>query len=165
MPEGAILCSEAITAGQAIADATRTARRHDWLANPGGAIGAALPLAVGAAVACPDRKVIAVSGDGSAMYTLQVLWTMARERLDVTVIVLANRGYRILLGELGNVGVTEVGRNAERMLDVADPELDWVALAVGHGVAACRATDAAAFSEAFRDAMAAPGPRLIEARL
>ncbi|TPE53716.1 acetolactate synthase large subunit [Amaricoccus solimangrovi] len=165
MPEGAILCAEAITAGQPIADATRCARRHDWLANPGGAIGAALPLAVGAAVACPGRKVIAPTGDGSAMYTLQSLWTMARERLDVTVVVLANRGYRILRGELASLGVAEVGRNAARMLDVDDPELDWVALAAGHGVPGRRVEDAEGFLDAFREAMATPGPRLIEARL
>ncbi|PRY26067.1 acetolactate synthase-1/2/3 large subunit [Aliiruegeria haliotis] len=162
MPEGAIVCNEAITAGHPIAQATRGARAHDWLNNPGGAIGAALPLAVGAAVACPDRKVIAPTGDGSAMYNLQSLWTMARERLDVTVIVFANRGYQILRGELANVGVREVGRNAERMFNVEDPELDWVALAAGHGVDAVRVTETGDFIARFADAMSTTGPRLIE---
>ncbi|MFD0979469.1 acetolactate synthase large subunit [Tropicimonas aquimaris] len=162
MPEGAIVANEAITSGHPLAKVTRTARRHDWLTNPGGAIGAALPLAVGAAVACPDRRVIAPTGDGSAMYTLQSLWTMARERLDVLVIVFANRGYQILRGELANVGVNSVGRNAERMFNVEDPTLDWVALAAGHGVEAARVTDAEGFAEAFRRGVGEPGPFLIE---
>ncbi|SFD05150.1 acetolactate synthase large subunit [Tropicimonas isoalkanivorans] len=162
LPENAIVVNESVTAGQPLSDATRTARRHDWLNNPGGAIGAALPLAVGAAVACPDRRVIAATGDGSAMYTLQSLWTMARERLDVTVIVFANRGYQILRGELANVGVHSVGRNAERMFNVEDPQLDWVALAAGHGVAAERAHDMDSFVAAFSGAVERPGPFLIE---
>ncbi|MFV0335444.1 MAG: acetolactate synthase large subunit [Tropicimonas sp.] len=163
LPEGAIVVNESITAGQPLADATRMARRHDWLANPGGAIGAALPLAVGAAIACPERKVIAATGDGSAMYTLQSLWTMAREGLDVTVIVYANRGYQILRGELANVGVQQVGRNAARMFNLEGPELDWVALARGHGVEAERVEDAEGFAAAFRIGLSRPGPFLIEA--
>lgn len=162
MPEGAIVANESITAGQPIASATASARRHDWLNNPGGAIGAALPLAVGAAIACPDRKVIAPTGDGSAMYTLQSLWTIARERLDVTVVVFANRGYQILRSELANVGVASVGRNAERMFNVEDPELDWVSLARGHGVDAIRVEDADSFVAAFGSAMNRREPALIE---
>ena len=128
----------------------------------GGAIGYGLPAAVGAAVACPDRKVVALEGDGSAMYTLQSLWTMAREGLDVTVVIFSNRGYQILRGELANVGVTEVGRNAVRMFDVVEPGLDWVALAKGHGVQGVRVTDMAQFNAAFAQAMSERGPRLIE---
>ncbi|WP_068113038.1 acetolactate synthase large subunit [Tropicimonas marinistellae] len=162
LPENAIIANESITAGHPLMQGTLTARRHDVLNNPGGAIGAALPLALGAAVACPDRRVIAATGDGSAMYNVQSLWTMAREHLDVTVIVFANRGYQILRGELANVGVPSVGRNAERMFNVEDPVLDWVALAQGHGVDAVRVMDMDAFNAAFADAVARPGPFLIE---
>lgn len=162
MPEDSIVVDEAVTNSRYFAQPTRTARGHDWLHTTGGSIGFGLPNAVGAAVACPDRKVIALEGDGSAMYTLQCLWTMARERLDVTVVVFANRGYQILRGELANVGVTEVGRNAVRMFDVEDPLLDWVALAQGHGVPGTRVTDMAGFNAAFGAAMAERGPRLIE---
>ncbi|WP_420396693.1 acetolactate synthase large subunit [Nioella sp.] len=162
MPENTIVVNEAVTSGAPIAEATRTARRHDWLITMGGAIGQCLPCATGAAVACPDRKVIALTGDGSAMYTLQSLWTMARERLDVTVIVFANRGYQILRGELAAMGVTQVGRNAQAMFDVDDPLLDWVALAKGHGVEGTRATTVDEMEAALEEAMAANGPRLIE---
>lgn len=162
MPENAIVVNESVTSGFPIVTATRTARRHDLLATMGGAIGQCLPAATGAAVACPDRKVIALTGDGSAMYTLQSLWTMARERLDVTVIVFANRGYQILRGELAAMGVTQVGRNAQAMFDVDDPLLDWVALAKGHGVEGTRATTVDEMEAALEEAMAAKGPRLIE---
>ena len=162
MPENAIVVNEAVTSGAPITTATRTGPRHDWLITMGGAIGQCLPCATGAAVACPDRKVLALTGDGSAMYTLQSLWTMARERLDVTVIVFANRGYQILHGELANLGVTQVGRNARAMFDVEDPTLDWVALAEGHGVPGTRATTIDEMEAALDEALAAPGPRLIE---
>ena len=162
MPEDTIVVDEAVTTSRFIAAETKTARGHDWLHTTGGAIGYGLPAAVGAAVACPDRKVLALEGDGSAMYTLQSLWTMAREGLDVTVVVFSNRGYQILRGELANVGVTQVGRNAVRMFDVVEPSLDWVALAKGHGVAGVRVTDLDQFGAAFAEAMAQRGPRLIE---
>jgi len=162
MPENAIVVNESVTSGFPIVTATRTAKRHDLLATMGGAIGQCLPAATGAAVACPDRKVIALTGDGSAMYTLQSLWTMARERLDVTVIVFANRGYQILRGELAAMGVTQVGRNAQAMFDVDDPLLDWVALAQGHGVPGIRATTVDEMEAALDQAMASAGPRLIE---
>ncbi|MDV7143532.1 acetolactate synthase large subunit [Tropicimonas sp. TH_r6] len=162
MPEGAIIVNEAVTAGAALLGPLRQAARHDLFYNPGGAIGASLPLAVGAAVACPERKVIAPNGDGSAMYTLQSLWTMAREELDICVLIFANRGYQILRGELANVGVTEVGRNAERMFNVEGPELDWVALARGHGVEAVRVEETGALINALAGAMAKRGPFLIE---
>jgi acetolactate synthase I/II/III large subunit len=162
MPEDAIVVDEAITSARPLIDATEGARGHDVLCLMGGAIGDGLPTAVGAAVACPARKVVALMGDGSAMYTLQSLWTMAREALDVTVVVFSNRGYQILRGELANVGVADVGRNAVRMFDVVDPVLDWVALAKGHGVDGMRVTDADAFVAAFGGAMAQRGPYVIE---
>ncbi|RYH11153.1 acetolactate synthase large subunit [Tropicimonas sp. IMCC6043] len=162
IPEGAIIANEGVTSGPPMLAQMRQGPRHDLLYNPGGAIGAALPLSVGAAIACPGRKVIAPTGDGSAMYTVQSLWTMARENLDVTVLIFANRGYQILRGELANVGVTEIGRNAERMFNVESPELDWVALAQGHGVDGVRVETVGAFTEAFSDAMNRRGPCLIE---
>ena len=162
MPADAIVVDEAITTSRHLAAATETARPHDWLHTPGGAIGGGLPVAVGAAIACPGRKVLVPTGDGSAMYTLQALWTMAREALDVCVVVFSNRGYQILRGELANVGVADVGRNAVRMFDVVEPVLDWVALARGHGVAAVRVTDTDEFVAAFAGAMTKKGPFLIE---
>ncbi len=162
LPEEAIVVEESITNAAPLLVATETARGHDLLSVTGGAIGFGLPSAVGAAVACPERRVLALTGDGSAMYTVQSLWTMARERLNVTVLVYANRGYRILHRELVNVGVTDVRRNAQRMFDMEDPELDWVAMAKGHGVGAVRVEDAAGLVAALRDGFARQGPFLIE---
>ncbi|MDZ4310362.1 MAG: acetolactate synthase large subunit [Cypionkella sp.] len=162
MPEDMVVVNEAITSGQPVGLPMVGARGHDVLVTMGGAIGQCLPAAVGAAVACPERKVLALSGDGSAMYTLQSLWTMAREGLDVCVVIFANRTYKILHGELVNVGVADVGRNVTRMFDMVEPSLDWVALAQGHGVAAVRATTADEFVSAFAGAMAKRGPFLIE---
>ncbi|MEL7100258.1 MAG: acetolactate synthase large subunit [Pseudomonadota bacterium] len=162
MPEGAILCNEAVSSGPKILPPLATARPHETLGGTGGAIGWSLPGAVGAAIACPDRKVIAVTGDGSAMYTLQSLWTMAREGLDVTVIVLANRGYQILRDELTNVGVNSYGQNARAMFDVENPTLDWVALGQGHGVPGTRVETAEGFARALEGGLASGGPSLIE---
>lgn len=162
LPENAIVVDESITMARFLMPPTQHARAHDWLHTTGGAIGFGLPNAVGAAIACPDRQVVVLTGDGSAMYTLQALWTMAREQLQVVTIVFANRGYQILRGELANVGVTEVGRNAVRMLDVDGPALDWVKLAEGHGVPASRATDVDSFVAALRAALEQAGPHLIE---
>lgn len=162
LPEDAVVVDEAISSSRYFIAASAAARGHDWLAVTGGAIGYGLPAAVGAAVACPDRKVICLEGDGSGMYTLQSLWTMAREGLDVLIVVLSNRGYQILRGELSNVGVTDVGRNAVRMFDVVEPSLDWVALAKGHGVEAVRVTDTDQFNAAFAAGLARKGPYLIE---
>jgi acetolactate synthase-1/2/3 large subunit len=131
----------------------------------GGSIGQGLPVAVGAAVACPDRKVIALQADGSAMYTLQSLWTMARERLDIVVVILANRRYRILEIETRRTGAGEIGPRANDMMDLSRPDLDWVKLAEGQGVPACRASTADEFSAMFREAINQRGPRLIEAVL
>lgn len=161
MPEDCVVVNEAITSGAPVAGPLQTARGHDWLVTMGGSIGAGLPTAVGAAVACPDRKVLCLSGDGSAMYTLQSLWTMAREGLDVCTVIFANDTYRILHGELENVGAQKPGRNVARMFDMVDPTLDWVALAKGHGVQAQRVETAEAFNAAFAEAMTTKGPRLI----
>ncbi len=161
LPAHAVVVEEAITSARPLIDATRHARPHDWLCLMGGAIGDGLPVAVGAAVGAPDRKVVLLQADGSAMYTLQSLWTMARERLDVVVIVLDNGGYRTLHREMANVGVAQAGRNALRMFDVADPALDWVALARGHGVAGVAVQDLDQFNTAFAAALATPGPHLI----
>jgi len=165
LPEEAIVVNEAVTAGAAIWPQMDMAWPHDRINTTGGSIGQCLPAAVGAAVACPDRRVVAVSGDGSAMYTIQALWTMAREGLDATVIVIANRGYKILRGELANLGVERYGRNAARMFDIEQPELDFVALAKGHGVSGRRVTTAEEFSDALARSFATPGPALIEVAL
>ena len=117
---------------------TAAAAPHDWLQNMGGSIGFSTPVATGAAVACPDRKVICMVGDGSAMYTLQSLWTQAREGLNVTTIVFANRIYQILRGEFDGVGAGEPGQRALDMLKIDRPTLDWVALAKGMGVRGAR---------------------------
>jgi acetolactate synthase-1/2/3 large subunit len=162
MPDNAVVVDEGISASYHLAPGLKRGRGHDVLTITGGSIGFGLPNAVGAAVACPDRKVVVLEGDGSGMYTLQSLWTMAREGLDVTVVIFANRGYQILRDELAAVGVREVGRNIGRMFDVEGPELDWVALAKGHGVEGVRVHDMAGFNAAFADAMAQRGPRLIE---
>jgi acetolactate synthase-1/2/3 large subunit len=164
IPEGAIVSDEAATSGLGAALALATAVPHDVLSLTGGAIGQGLPLAAGAAVACPDRKVVCLHGDGGAMYTVQALWTMARERLDVTTVIFANRSYGILNIELQRVGA-DSGPQALSMLDLGDPDLDWVSLATGMGVEAVRVDTAETFDEAFSAAMAERGPRLIEAVL
>ena len=149
MPEGAIVADESVTTGRGFFKQTVGAPPHDWLNNMGGSIGLGMPLATGAAVACPDRKVVCLEGDGSGMYTLQALWTQAREGLDVTTVVFANRTYAILRGELANVGAGTPGRKAVDMLDIGRPDLDWVALARGMGVPATRATTAEEFNKQF----------------
>ncbi|WP_170790465.1 acetolactate synthase large subunit [Ruegeria lacuscaerulensis] len=162
IPENATICNESVTSGFHVIPPTATARPHDLLAGTGGAIGLCLPCATGAAIACPDRKVIALTGDGSAMYTLQSLWTMARENLDVTIVVFANRGYQILRDELTNVGVASYGQNAQAMFDVDNPTLDWVSLAKGHGVPGTRADDMDSFAKALSAGLSSDGPSLIE---
>ena len=162
IPEGAIVVNEAATSGFAIPTLTAGAPQHDWLDLTGGAIGQGLPSAVGAAVACPGRRVLALEGDGSGMYTLQALWTMAREGLDVTTVIFSNRKYAILQVELLRVGAGNPGRKAEDMLSLNRPDLDWVALATGMGVPATRATTAEEFNKQLARSLAAPGPGLIE---
>lgn len=161
LPEQAIVSDEAATSGLGAALATATAAPHDWLSLTGGSIGQGLPLAAGAAVACPDRKVVCLHGDGGAMYTVQALWTMAREQLDVTTVIYANRSYGILNIELQRVGA-DAGPQALSMLDIGNPNLDWVSMATGMGVEAVRTDTLEAFREAFAAAMAQRGPRLIE---
>jgi acetolactate synthase-1/2/3 large subunit len=163
MPENAIVCDESVTSGRNLFQFTRTVPPHDYLQLTGGAIGEGLPMAAGAALACPDRKVICLEADGSGMYTLQALWTQAREALDVVTIVFANRSYAILHGELRGVGAGEPGSNARRMLDLDQPALRWTQLAGGMGVEAARATTAEEFSHALKAALSRKGPFLIEA--
>ncbi|RAS09353.1 acetolactate synthase-1/2/3 large subunit [Cupriavidus alkaliphilus] len=161
LPEQAIVVEESVSFGRAFYPGTVHAAPHDWLQLTGGAIGAGLPLALGAAVAAPGRRVVALQADGSAMYTLQSLWTMAREQLDVTVVLLANRKYAILLGELAGVGANP-GKTALDMLDIGNPDLDWVKLASGMGVEGAQATDMEGFADLFRMANARKGPFVIE---
>ncbi|OAT67972.1 decarboxylase [Mycobacteroides immunogenum] len=162
LPEQAIVSDEAATSGVALNAATSHAAPHDWLALTGGSIGQGIPLAAGAAVACPDRKVVCLHGDGGAMYTLQALWTQARENLDVTTVIFANRSYAILNVELWRVGVEDPGPKALSMLDLHNPALDWQHLATGLGVEASRATTIEEFTDQFGQAMRQRGPRLIE---
>ena len=165
LPEGAIVSDEMVSSGERVWPHLAAAPRHDHLPVTGGAIGQGLPVALGAAVACPDRKVIALEADGSGMYTLQALWTMARERAGVVTVIFANRRYRILDIEMRRTGAAGVGPRANDMIDIGRPELDWVRLAEGLGVPASRAATADEFAARFRDAMRERGPCLIEARI
>ncbi len=165
LPEGAILSDEAITSAATLPARTAGAPKHDWLALTGGAIGQGLPVAVGAAIACPDRPVIALEADGSAQYTIQSLWTMAREKLDVTVVIFNNRGYAILDAELGRLDEPSAGERARALLDLGDPNLDFVKLGTGFGVASRRVEVAEELTGALEEALAEPGPHLIEAVL
>jgi acetolactate synthase-1/2/3 large subunit len=163
MPDHAIVSDEAHTSGRFLAAATAGAPRHDWLTLTGGSIGDGLPVAVGAAIACPDRKVICLESDGSAMYAPQSLWTIARERLDVTTIIFNNGAYAILRLELSRVGAGERGPKADAMLSLGHPSLDFVSLARSMGMPAGRATTADDFVAELRRALAEPGPYLIDA--
>jgi acetolactate synthase-1/2/3 large subunit len=163
LPEQAIVCNEALTQAYEFNPLTVNGAPHDMLQLTGGAIGIGIPLSVGAAIACPDRKVVLLQADGSGMYTCQGLWTQARERLDVVTIILANRTYDTLHREMRNVGATEAGENARRMLNLDDPALDWVAIANGMGVEAARADTAERFAALMKTAVSRPGPFLIEA--
>ena len=163
LPEGAIVSDEANTASLMLPVHTAGAPRHDWLCLTGGAIGQGLPVATGAALACPDRKVLSLEGEGSALYTIQSLWTQAREGLDVVTVVYNNRSYAILNLELNRVGAEPPGPRAKAMLDLSGPDLDFVAIARGFGVPANRATSADDFVKQLERALAEPGPALIEA--
>ena len=162
IPENAIVLDEAVTSGRAFTGASPGARPHDWMNIMGGSIGWGLAAATGAAIAAPERKVIALEGDGSALYTQQALWTMARENLDVTIVIFANRAYKILISELANVGGGAPGANARAMLTLDRPDLDWVTIAKGYGVAAGRATTLDELAAQFRRGLATPGPYLVE---
>jgi len=163
IPEDTIVVNEAISSGMMLPAITRSARRHDWLETTGGAIGQGMPCATGAAVACPDRKVVCLQADGSAMYTVQALWTQAREKLDVVTVIFANNKYAILQVELMRVGAENPGRNAMDMLDLGRPAINWVKMAESMGVEASRATTAQEFNIQFENAVKGTGPKLIEA--
>ena len=165
LPENAVVVDEAITSGLAIFPLTATAQPHDWLNQTGGAIGWGLPAAVGVAIACPERKVVCLEGDGSAMYTIQSLWTMARENLDITVVIFNNRKYSILEMEFARTGARggTPGPKAASTLDISGPDMDFVAMAQGMGVPASRATTAQEFNSQLEQALQASGPRLIDA--
>ncbi len=165
LPEGAIVSDESNTSGPSLPMTTAGCPRHDVLTLTGGAIGQGLPVATGAAIACPDRPVICLESDGSAMYSLSALWTQAREQLDVTTVILNNSAYAILRMELLRVGVEQSGQKAADLFDLSRPDLDFVALATGMGVPASRATTAEELAEQFTAALATPGPHLIEAIL
>ncbi|AVP97777.1 acetolactate synthase large subunit [Ahniella affigens] len=163
LPERAIIVDEAITSGLMLPMMTAGAPRHDLITLTGGAIGQGLPNAIGAAIACPDRPVIALIGDGTAMYTIQALWTMAREHLNVTAIIFNNRSYSVLNVELERVGAERIGDKARSQLDLNGPNLEFARLAQGMGVHGTRADTAEDFVKAFEYALAHPGPHLIEA--
>ena len=167
LPDRAIVVDESNTSGFLLPQATAGAPRHDWLTLTGGAIGYGLPVAIGAAIAEPDRPVLCLESDGSAMYTISALWTHARERLDITTVVFANRAYDILRIELQRVGAGEQGQQpgpkAESLLDLTSPTLDFVQISHGMGVPARRVDTAEDLAGALRWALDEPGPHLIEA--
>jgi acetolactate synthase I/II/III large subunit len=162
LPDGAIVSDEAVTSGATLPASTEGAPRHDWLTLTGGAIGQGLPVAVGAAVACPDRPVFALQADGSSLYTIQSLWTMAREQLNVTVVIFNNRSYGILNVELARVGAEGGGPKASSQLDLSGPDLDFVQLGTGFGISSRRVDTAEELLDALKRAIAEPGPHLIE---
>jgi len=162
LPEGAIVADETLTSGGALARDTAGGPRHTWLPVAGGALGQGMPVAVGAAIACPERPVLALEGDGAALYSVQSLWTMARERLDVTVIVFNNRAYRIISTEFSRHG-KEIGDKARLVSDLGDPNLDFVAIGTGFGVPSLRVEDAEQLADSLERAIREPGPHLIEA--
>ena len=164
LPENAIVTDDSVTSGRSLFPATFNAAPHDWFQGIGGAIGHAFPCATGAAVACPDRKVVCLQADGAGMYSLQALWTQAREKLDVVNVVFANRVYKILFGELRSTGA-EPGRASNTFFDLGRPDLDWVSLARGMGVEAARVETLEGFADTFRAACGRQGPFLIEFRI
>ncbi len=163
LPENAIVVDESVSTGRAFGPRFAAAAPHDSLAVMGGAIGFGLPAALGAALGAPGRPVLALEGDGSAMYTVQALWSIARESAPVVAVIFANRAYRILQGELKGVGAQVGGPKADAMLRLDQPALDWVALAKGHGVPGARVENADQFVREVRRAFASGGPYLIEA--
>ena len=162
MPENAIVMDEAATTGLPFFGASLSAPPHTYLALTGGAIGQGLPCAIGAAIACPDRRVISFQADGSGMYTVQSLWTQAREGLNVTTLICSNRRYRILQVELARAGVSEPGPKARSLTSLGNPNLDWVALAKGMGVPGVRVETADSLTQELERALNEPGPKLIE---
>ncbi len=161
LPDHAVVADEAVSFGRGFFAQTHAAAPHDWLQITGGAIGCGIPLATGAAIGAPGRRVVNLQADGSGMYTLQGLWTQAREKLPVTTIVLSNRSYAILLGEYRNVGANP-GRTAMDMMDLGNPDLDWVKLANGMGVEGARTTTLEGCADLMRQSFAQDGPFVIE---
>ena len=161
LPDNAIVVDESVSFGRSLFNGLASAVPHDWLQITGASIGSGLPMATGAALACPGRRVVALQADGSAMYTLQALWTQAREKLPVTTVLLSNRKYAILLNELVNVGANP-GRVALDMMDLGNPDLGWVKLANGMGVEAAQASSTREFADLFAHANTGNGPFLIE---
>jgi acetolactate synthase-1/2/3 large subunit len=162
IPTDAIVVDESLTTGRSFLSATSSSRPHDWILPTGGSIGFALPVAAGAAIACADRKVLCLESDGSGMYMPQALWTHAREGLNILTVVFANRKYQILRTEMHNVGVTDIGPKASALLDIDNPEIDWVSLARTFGINAQRVDTMDAFSSALDVGFATQGPYLIE---
>jgi len=165
LPENAIVVDESMTSGRGMMAATIGAPPHDWLANTGGSIGIALPLAVGAAVACPKRPVLCLSADGSGLYTAQALWTMAREGLKVTTVIFANRVYNVLKREFSYLGVGDPGPIVRNLFEIGRPDLDWVLLAKGLGVPGTRVASLNEFAKALREGFESQGPTVIEVPL
>jgi acetolactate synthase-1/2/3 large subunit len=165
LPENTIVVDESMTSGRGLMAATAGAPPHDWLSNTGGSIGIALPLAVGAAVTCPDRRVLCLTADGSAMYTAQALWTMAREGLKITTVVFANRDYAVLKREFSYLGVGGPGPRAASMFEIGRPDIDWTLLAKGMGVTGTRVTSLDAFGKALQAGFESEGPTFIEVPL
>jgi acetolactate synthase I/II/III large subunit len=164
LPENAIISDEANTSGLLLPYATAASPPHDVLTLTGGAIGQGLPVAIGAAIAAPDRPVVALQADGSALYTISALWTMAREQLDITVVILNNHAYAILQLELTRVGASSAaGPKAQSLLDLSHPDIDFVAIAEGFGVPSTRATTAEELAAQFSAAVGETGPHLIDA--
>ncbi|MGC2477402.1 MAG: acetolactate synthase large subunit [Candidatus Sulfotelmatobacter sp.] len=162
IPEHTILIEESMTSGRGLMPATRNAPPHEWLGNTGGSIGIAMPLAVGAAIASPERRVLCLSADGSGMYTLQALWTMAHEGLKITTVIFANRTYAVLKREFSYLGIGEPGPKAKELFEIGRPDLDWVQLAKGMGVPGTRVTSLDAFAKALKEGFSSGGPALIE---
>jgi acetolactate synthase-1/2/3 large subunit len=161
MPEHAIIADESVSFGRGFFANTKAAPPHDWLNVTGGAIGGGIPMATGAALGAPGRRVINLQADGSAMYTVQALWTQAREKLDIVTVILSNRKYQILLGELSQVGANP-GRTALDMMDIGNPDIDWPRLAESLGVEAARTGTADGFADLLGHALRRSGPFLIE---
>ena len=161
MPEGAVIADESVTYGRGFFANTKAAPHHDWLNVTGGAIGGGMPMATGAAIGAPGRRVINMQADGSAMYTVQALWTQAREKLDVTTVILSNRKYQILIGELANVGANP-GRTALDMLDIGNPDLDWPKMANAMGIEAASTDSCGGFADLLASSLNRKGPFLIE---
>jgi len=165
LPQNVIVVDESMTSGHGMMTASAGAPPHDWLVNTGGSIGIAMPLAVGAAVACPSRRVLCLSADGSGMYTQQALWSMAREGLNVTTVIFANRSYGVLKREFSYLGIGDPGPRARNLFEIGRPGIDWVFLAKSLGVSASRVTSLDEFAAALRNGLAGEGPSLIEVPL